>query len=69
MGITKIFNRKTKKVSQADQKDFEGRLDKFLKKMNEVSTEFRIQPGPCIGKYGAELEFRDVPKKSNIITK
>lgn len=63
MGILRSEKNKNKKA----KKDFEERLERFVKEMDAASKFHRIKVRPFIGKYGAEMEFLDMPEKSPII--
>lgn len=67
MGFLAKQNQKTKNREKEKNDEFNKRLNEFVEKIKQATIEHRITFRPYIGKYGAEVEFYDVPKKSNII--
>ena len=67
MGTTKRIGQKLKTTEKKKQEDFNERLTAYVADIKEATTKHNITFRPYIGKYGAEVEFVDVPKQSNII--
>ena len=67
MGFLSKINQKQKNADKEKREDFEKRMEEYVKKLKKATQEHGITFRPYIGKYGAEIEFYDVPKKSNII--